>query len=316
MSEPIVKHALSPELLLIPDSSNSPPLMLSQHDRNRVLVAGYENWMIARNFAASTRRQYARTARRFIQHIGSASIQDKGSIRSFLVEASNDASRVTQSKVRHHLRSFYKFLTLAGIVGTGLRVSIPVLTVPEHFPRVLTEEEVERLLALTETPLDKALLEFAYATGLRSAELLNLRIEDLNLEAGSFLVRQGKNNEDRIGFFGSRAQGALFSYLRGRSKGPVFLGIYGRGGLSRVGLFRIVRRAAERAGLSGVHPHTLRHCFATHLLNRGTDIHYVQQLLGHKNLSATQIYTHMTIVDLRREHSRFHPRKEGSDEKA
>ncbi len=299
--------------ITVPDAGSE--MLLSQHKRNRILVAGFENWMIARNFAASTRSIYARTARAFIHHIGSASVRDKAAIRSFLVEVSKDATRSGQSHVRCELRSFYKFLALAGVVSAGLRVSIPALKVPQRLPRVLTEEEVERLLGSAERPLDRALLELAYATGLRLAELLNLRIEDLDFHSGSVLVRQGKGNKDRKGYFGSRASEALVSYLKNRSEGPIFLGTLGRG-LSRRGLYYIVRRAAERAGLEGVHPHTLRHCFATHLLNRGADIRHVQDLLGHKNLSATQIYTHMSIVDLRREHSRFHPRNAGSNEKS
>jgi len=296
----------------IPDVGSE--LLISQHKKNRILVAGFENWMIARNFAAGTRRIYVRTARAFVDHIGSASVRDKAAIRSFLVEVSKDATRGGQSNVRCRLRSFYKFLALAGIVSAGLRVSIPTLKVPGRLPRVLTEEEVERLLGSAERPLDKALLEFAYATGLRLAEILNLRIEDLDFHSGSLLVRQGKGNKDRKGYFGSKASEALVSYLKNRSEGPVFLGKLGRG-LSRIGVYYIVRRAAERAGLEGVHPHTFRHCFATHLLNRGADIRYVQELLGHKNLSETQIYTHMSIVDLRREHSRSHPRNRGSNEK-
>jgi site-specific recombinase XerD len=296
--------------ITVPDTDSE--LLLSQHKKNRILVAGFENWMIARNFAASTRRIYARTARAFVDHIGSASIRDKAAIRSFLVEVSNHSTRQGHASVRCQLRSFYKFLALAGVVSAGLRVSIPALTVPSRHPRVLTEEEMERLLGFAERPLDKALLEFAYATGLRSAELLNLKIEDLDFHAGTFLVRQGKGNEDRIGFFGSRAREALKLYLDDRSGGPVFLGKLGLRGISKVGIYQIVRRVAVSAGLEGVHPHTFRHSFATHLLNRGADIRHVQQLLGHKNLSATQIYTHMSIVDLRREHSRFHPRNADS----
>ena len=290
-------------------------LASSHHDRNQLLVAGFENWMVMRHFASSTCRLYVGTAHAFVHHIGSASVQDKTAIRSFLVEASTGGSRGQHSAIRCRLRSFYKFLVLAGVVSTAWRVSIPVLKIAERLPRVLTEEEVERLLGSARRPLDKALLEFAYATGLRASELSTLRIEDLDFQAGSVLVRQGKGKKDRIGFFGSRARDALTLYLKNRNQGPVFLGKLGRN-LTRSGIYQMVRRAAACAGIDGVHPHTLRHCFASHLLNRGADIRYVQELLGHKNLSATQLYTHVAMTDLRREHARLHSRKGESDEKA
>jgi integrase/recombinase XerD len=218
------------------------------------------------------------------------------------------------------LRTFFKFLS-----GEGQLVRDPTerLDTPKgwrRLPTVLTVAEVGRLLDApdADTALgvrNRALLETLYATGARVSELIALRLTDLLFEEG--LVRLfGKGSKERIVPVGRRALGAASLYAReirpgldrGRSRGVLFVNARG-GPLSRVGAWGVIKAAARRAGLSKrVTPHTLRHSFATHLLEGGADLRAVQQMLGHADLATTQLYTHVDREYLRSVHRSFHPR--------
>jgi integrase/recombinase XerD len=218
------------------------------------------------------------------------------------------------------LRTYFKFLA-----GEGLVVRDPTerLDTPKgwrRLPAVLSVQDIERLLAASDadTPLgirDRALLEVAYATGARVSELVSLRLQDLLFEEG--LARLfGKGGKERIVPVGRRALGAASLYARevrpglerGRSRGVLFVNARG-GPLSRVGAWGIIKAAARRAGLTQrVTPHTLRHSFATHLLEGGADLRAVQEMLGHVDLATTQLYTHVDREYLRSVHRSYHPR--------
>jgi integrase/recombinase XerD len=218
------------------------------------------------------------------------------------------------------IRSYYRFL-----VGEGHAVRDPSerLESPRlwrRLPTVLTVAEVERLLVApnTDEPLasrDRALLEFAYATGTRVSEFVGLKLQDVLYEDG--LVRVfGKGAKERIVPVGRRALGALSLYVReirprfdrGEGRGLVFLNARGTP-LSRVGAWAIIKRAARQAGITKrVTPHTLRHTFATHLLEGGADLRAVQEMLGHADLATTQLYTHVDREYLRTVHKSYHPR--------
>lgn len=218
------------------------------------------------------------------------------------------------------IRSYYRFL-----VGEGHAVRDPSerLESPRlwrRLPAVLTVAEVERLLVApnTDEPLasrDRALLEFAYATGTRVSEFVGLKLQDVLYEDG--LVRVfGKGAKERIVPVGRRALGALSLYVReirprfdrGEGRGMVFLNARGTP-LSRVGAWGIIKRAARQAGITKrVTPHTLRHTFATHLLQGGADLRAVQEMLGHADLATTQVYTHVDREYLRTVHKSYHPR--------
>ena len=217
------------------------------------------------------------------------------------------------------LRTYFRFL-----VGEGHAARDPSerLETPKQWrtlPAVLTVAEVEKLLEpASEEPLamrDRALLEFAYATGARVSELVGVKILDVVYEEG--LVRVfGKGSKERVVPIGRRALGAVALYARevrpsldrGRGRGVLFLNARGTP-LSRVGAWGIIKQAARRAGLTKrVTPHTLRHTFATHLLEGGADLRAVQEMLGHADLCTTQLYTHVDRDYLRTVHKRFHPR--------
>jgi integrase/recombinase XerD len=216
------------------------------------------------------------------------------------------------------MRGFYQHL-----VSEGERTENPAETLlaprlPRQLPRCLSEDEVEALLAApgVQTDLglrDKAMLELLYATGLRVSELVGLELGQLRLEEG-FLLAWGKGRKERVVPVGESAEHWLGRYLRearpGLARGrhrTVFVNRSG-GTLSRQGFWKILRGYAREVGIREVSPHTLRHSFATHLLEHGADLRAVQMLLGHADISTTQIYTHIHQARLRRLYDEFHPR--------
>ena len=218
------------------------------------------------------------------------------------------------------VRSYFKFL-----LGEGHVVRDPSerLETPKRWrtlPEVLGVEEVEKLLAAPslDEPLafrDRAMLELAYGAGLRVSEWISLGVRDVMLQ--DHLVRVfGKGAKERLVPIGRRAIGAIAIYLRelrpslekGEGKGALFLNSRGRP-LSRMGAWKILRKYVDQAGITKpVSPHTLRHSFATHLLEGGADLRAVQEMLGHVDISTTQIYTHIDREYLRSVHKQFHPR--------
>jgi len=190
----------------------------------------------------------------------------------------------------------------------------------KRLPKALSNEEIDRLLApeKPETPAslcDQAVLELAYASGLRLAELRNLRLEQLHLEAG-FINVIGKGNKERVVPVGRKAVEALNRYLdSGRpklvtQKSPANVFLTKRGTpFAAVTLWLRIKACVRRAGAArNITPHMLRHSFATHLLEHGADLRVIQELLGHASISTTEIYTHVTGNRLREIHRRFHPR--------
>jgi integrase/recombinase XerD len=218
------------------------------------------------------------------------------------------------------IRTYFRFLTGDGIV---VRDPSERLETPKRWrelPDVLSIEEIKRLIAaptLDDTMVfrDRALLELAYGAGLRVSEWISLTVRDLLLEEG--LVRVfGKGSKERLVPIGRSAIGAAAVYLRetrprlekGEGKGILFLNARGRP-LTRMGAWKILRGYVERAEITKhVTPHTLRHSFATHLLEGGADLRAVQEMLGHVDISTTQIYTHVDREYLRKVHRSYHPR--------
>jgi len=218
------------------------------------------------------------------------------------------------------IRTYFKFLVGEGITARDPSERIESPKRWRTLPAVLTVAEVRKLLDAPNTnePLamrDVALLEFAYATGVRVSELVSLKLQDILFAEGVARVF-GKGAKERIVPVGRRALGAVSSYAReirpsldrGKARGFLFLNARGTP-LSRVGAWGIIKAHARRAGLAKrVTPHTLRHTFATHLLEGGADLRAVQEMLGHADLSTTQLYTHVDREYLRSVHKTYHPR--------
>lgn len=220
------------------------------------------------------------------------------------------------------LRAFYKFAESEKILPVNLAEHLSLPRRWKRLPKALSAEEIEKLLqpVIPETPAtlcDHAMLELAYASGLRLSELKNIRLEQLQLEAG-FIHVIGKGNKERVVPLGRRAVEALQKYLNSgrprlvnkKSPANVFLSMRGTP-FSPVTLWLRIKNRVKLAGIpKNVTPHMLRHSFATHLLEHGADLRVIQEMLGHANISTTEIYTHVEGNRLREVHRRFHPRSE------
>jgi integrase/recombinase XerD len=218
------------------------------------------------------------------------------------------------------LRAFYRFAENERLLPANVAENLSLPRRWKRLPKALTNSEIEKLLApeQPETPpslCDQAVLELAYASGLRLSELRHLRLEQLHLEAG-FLNVVGKGNKERVVPVGRKAVEALNRYLEAgrpklvtpRSPANVFLTKRGTP-FASVTLWLHIKRRVRRSGVArNVTPHMLRHSFATHLLEHGADLRVIQELLGHANISTTEIYTHVTGNRLREIHKKFHPR--------
>ena len=230
------------------------------------------------------------------------------------------ASPATIHRKSACLRSFYRHLRRDGLLDTDPTATLSTPRRSRKLPQVLTRGEVEKLLAQphgTEPAAlrDRALLEVMYACGLRASEAIGLELMDVDIEEGVLRAR-GKGSKERVVPIGQAALKALRIYLeRGRPKlvkgaPETHLFVNFRGGhLTRQGLYKIVRRHAQTAGLADrMSPHTLRHTFATHLLSGGCDLRSVQEMLGHADVSTTQLYTHLSSERLKDVYFRAHPR--------
>lgn len=227
-----------------------------------------------------------------------------------------------RSVARHlsALRGLYRFLLREGKLRRNPTEELESPRLPHRLPRILSSEQVTALIESVDAsgPVgirDRALLELLYATGIRASECCSLRTGDLNLAAG-YIVPMGKGSRQRLVPVGAHALYWVRRYLTEarpallRRGEPGTLFVNGRGGrLSRQGLWGILKKTARRAGVRGVvSPHILRHSFASHLLERGADLRSVQAMLGHADISTTQIYTHLSSRTVREMYMRFHPR--------
>jgi integrase/recombinase XerD len=225
----------------------------------------------------------------------------------------------SMARVISSMKSFYRFLVLDGILKKNPAVNLSSPKTWLALPKFLTVKQVETLLMQPDEESilgirDKAMLELLYATGLRASELILLKTNDLNLEDG-FLLCLGKGGKERLVPVGGSAAKAIRQYLDdGRPKllkrSSEFLFVTQRGGaFTRQGFWKLLKGYAINAGLdSKISPHVLRHSFATHLLERGADLRSVQLMLGHSQITTTQVYTHVSRKRLRRVYDKFHPR--------
>lgn len=214
------------------------------------------------------------------------------------------------------LKSFYKFLVIMSVIEVNPTISMSTPKKDKRIPVFITETEIANLFDLPDIDLrDRAMIELLYSSGIRIEELVNVNLKDVDLLSGSVKVF-GKGASERIVPVGDKCLYAIKRYIDDRrAKGqncsvnaPMFLNKFGKRITSR-GARKVLHNWFIKAGLmKKVSPHTLRHTFATHLLDNGCDIRSVQQMLGHKNLSTTQIYTHVTLESLRKVYNKTHPR--------
>jgi integrase/recombinase XerD len=253
------------------------------------------------------------------RHLSAANVKQEDLV-SFIAEKRTQLSARSLARCLVSLRMFYRFLVSEGVISVNPARLLGIPKLYQHLPHVLTRDEVDLLLAqpdqnTTMGKRDTAILEVLYATGLRASELIGLRMTALNLEAG-YLRTIGKGSKERIVPMGSKAMDSLKRYMtEGRAflvkKGTSpYLFLNNRGGrLTRQGLWKIIKGYARKAGITKrITPHTLRHSFATHLLEGGADLRSVQVMLGHSDISTTQIYTHVARERLKEVHEKYHPR--------
>lgn len=241
--------------------------------------------------------------------------------------ATRQLSPASVARMLVAVRAFYRFMTREGKIKSDPTSRVGAPRRPRSLPKAIALEDVERLLELPGDDLlgarDRAILETLYGTGVRISELANLDVDDVDTEGSSVLVRSGKGAKTRVVPLGRAARSAVLGYLtRSRpelsrrqsersSAGALFLNARG-GRLSRQGSWKILKGYARLAGLEDrVSPHTLRHSFATHMLDRGADIRVVQELLGHASLATTQVYTLVSDRRLREVYLSSHPRARG-----
>ncbi len=282
---------------------------------------------VEKGLARNTLEAYSRDLNRLANYLQANGVKSwpEGSgsqLRTYfssLRETGLSVRSITRNLVA--LRQFYRFLEKERIIQEN---PVPRLLLPvesRRLPTTLTHDDVERLLNQPNPSTllglrDRAMLEFLYATGLRVSELVYLHTQQVNLE-GDYLTVRGKGGKVRVLPFGRWAEERLRLYLREvrpklvqrRNSSVLFLTRSGKA-LTRQGFWKLIRRHALAAGIERkVTPHTLRHSFATHLLEGGADLRAVQSMLGHSDISTTQIYTHINRAHLKQVHRRFHPRE-------
>ena len=273
------------------------------------------------NTQVSYRRDLSKFARfaaqRGIFSLAQVSEQDLQDYMAYLEEQQFAAATVSRSVAA--LKAFYHYSCREGKVETDISEVLKAPKIEKRMPEILSMEEVVRLLEQPKgsTPKelrDKAMLELLYATGIRVTELISLRLSDVNLPMSFILCREG--NKERIVPFGAKARDALKAYLelaRGSmladaSADILFVNCSGRP-MSRQGFWKLVKSYAAKAGIeTDITPHTLRHSFAAHLVENGADLRSVQEMLGHSDISTTQIYARLGRSNIREVYSRAHPR--------
>jgi len=296
-------------------------------DSDAVLLDTFYNYMlIERGLSKNTIESYGRDITKFLNFI-------YNSISKSLTECVNkdlvlflsdlkEKNYSSKSIARNvsSIKSFYRFLHNENIIKNNPFIEIKTPRTEKRLPEVLNEDEVDLVLNTPDVNFnsglrDKALFEVLYATGLRVTELISLTVNNVNLEAG-FLIVMGKGSKERIVPMGEEAVSWIRRYfsdsrpnfLKNTISDFLFLNRYGKP-LSRQGLWKIIKKYCLIAGITkNVSPHTFRHSFASHLLGGGADLRSVQTMLGHSDISTTQIYTHIDKGALKKIHQKYHPR--------
>jgi len=297
------------------------------------VTAYLDHLAVERGLAANTLVSYRRDLRRYVEHLAIAGLRgldevSESTVSEFLArlrEGGDGHAPLSSSSAARAVvavRGLHRFAVREGLTGADPASSVRPPSPPRRLPRAIPLEDVERLLDAAGSAdgprglRDRALLELLYGTGARISEAVGLTVDDVEV-GGSTVILRGKGGRERIVPLGRYAAQALDGYLvrarpalaaGGRGTPRLFLNARG-GPLTRQSAWAILRAAAGRAGLTGrISPHTLRHSFATHLLDGGADVRVVQELLGHASVTTTQMYTLVTVQHLREVYATAHPR--------
>ena len=277
--------------------------------------------LIDKHYSKNTIDSYKRDLLKFYNYFKVDSVQniDKDDVKKYL-KYLNEENMNERSIARNisSLKSFYKFLIIEKYVKDNPLDSISSPKLGKKLPNTLTEEDINKLLDIklndNYSYRNKAMLELMYATGLRVSELVNLKVYDINLDE-AIVKTMGKGSKERIIPIGDYAITALRIYIdeyrsslfKRDVNDYLFLNNHGRK-MTRQGFFKIIKKLALEQGIKkDFSPHTLRHSFATHLLSHGADLRIIQELLGHSDVSTTQIYTHMSNEQLEETFKKYHP---------
>ncbi len=281
---------------------------------------------VERGLAANTLDSYGRDLRQYSEYLGTVAKVDphkasRANIIAYLLHLQKHGrSSATVARRLAAIKAFYQFLVQENVLSRDPSADLESPKQPKRLPHVLTVKEVELLLKQPDPNTvpgsrDKAMLELLYATGMRVSELVGLEVGHVNLAMG-FVRCTGKGNKERIVPVGSVAVKYLYNYLekgrphliRSPEETALFINHHGQR-LTRQGFWKIIKKYAEKARIEKrITPHTLRHSFATHLLENGADLRSVQEMLGHADISTTQVYTQITRGHLKDVYSRSHPR--------
>ncbi len=304
------------------------PLLYNSESTDRLLHSYIRYLEVERNASPYTVRNYVHDLRHFLEFLSTEKVTTLDEVDRYLLRryiaslVGNGFEKTSVARKMSALRSFYRYLIREDLISSNPLATVSSPKLEQRLPSFLSGEEVVHLIEApdTSTPLgqrDRAMLEILYASGLRASEVVKLDVSNVNLEVREIRV-WGKGSKERIVLIGKPAASALDLYIRegraqllGKSRTEaLFLNRYGKR-LSKRALQKTLARYATKAGLDKrVHPHLLRHSFATHLLDGGADLRVVQELLGHANLSSTQIYTHITQSQARKVYLAAHPRAE------
>ncbi len=281
---------------------------------------------VEKGLSKNTIESYGRDVRKLALFLHENQISEVSSIKyenilDFLSHFKKQGfSDTTTVRTIVSIKQFFKYLLIEKIIDEDPTSQIQTPKMKKSIPGVISLEDVERVLAapVESTPegiRDLAMLEVLYATGIRVSELIGLKLNEVNFEMG-FVIVYGKGSKERIVPIGERAQEKLKTYmsesrtslLKSREAKELFVTRRGSG-MTRQGFWKLIKTYALKSGITkDISPHTLRHSFATHLLERGADLRAIQIMLGHSDISTTQIYTHVESERLKEIHKKYHPR--------
>ncbi|TYB91432.1 MAG: site-specific tyrosine recombinase XerD [Kosmotoga sp.] len=281
-------------------------------------------YRIEKNSSTNTVKSYRYDLEKFKKYMDKEKLSiediDKNAVLKYFYNLRKKKySSTTIYRIYCSLKEFFKYIEKKNVIKENPMEDMSSPKRAKKLPQVLSENEIEKILTVIDSnnlkgKRDYAIVEFMYGTGIRISELIQMKVNNILWEYGVVRV-MGKGNKERlvpIGYYAKKAVNEYLNYRRRNMKKIVdseylFLNLRGKS-LSRSGVWRILKEYFVKIGVPEAHPHTLRHSFATHMLNKGADIRYVQEMLGHSDIITTQIYTHVSQEKIKEAYFKYHPR--------